>query len=64
MQFHIQNMTCSGCARSVTKAIQTVDAGAIVTADPENHMVEVKTTASRAAIEAALADVGYPAATA
>ncbi|WP_280514618.1 heavy-metal-associated domain-containing protein, partial [Camelimonas fluminis] len=22
MQFHIKNMTCGGCARSVTKAIQ------------------------------------------
>ena len=22
MQFHIENMTCGGCARSVTKAIQ------------------------------------------
>ena len=25
MQFHIENMTCGGCARSVTKAIQSVD---------------------------------------
>ncbi len=64
MQFHIQNMTCSGCARSVTKAIQSVDAGAVVTADPENRKVEVSTAASRSAIEAALADVGYPAAAA
>ena len=25
MQFHIENMTCGGCVRSVTKAIQSVD---------------------------------------
>ncbi len=35
MQFHIQNMTCSGCARSVTMAIRSVDKDAVVTADPK-----------------------------
>ena len=34
MQFHIENMTCGGCVRSVTKAIQSVDPSAEVTADP------------------------------
>jgi copper chaperone len=62
MQLHIENMTCGGCVRSVTKAIQSVDAGAVVSADPESHKVEVTTSAPRAAIEAVLADVGYPAA--
>ncbi len=62
MQFHIENMTCFGCARSVTKAIQSVDAGAVVKADPENRKVEVETSAARAAIEAVLAEAGYPAA--
>ena len=28
MRFHIENMTCGGCARGVTKAIQSVDAEA------------------------------------
>ncbi len=62
MQFHIENMTCFGCARSVTKAIQSVDAGAVVKADPENRKVDVETSATRAAIEAVLAEAGYPAA--
>jgi len=62
MQFHIENMTCFGCARSVTKAIQSVDAGAVVKADPENRKVEVDTSATRAAIEAVLAEAGYPSA--
>ena len=34
MQFHIENMTCGGCARSVTKAIQSVDPTAEVNAIP------------------------------
>lgn len=59
MQFHIENMTCGGCARSVTKAIQSVDPAAEVKADPGTHKVEVITTAARERLAAALADVGY-----
>ena len=47
MQFHIENMTCGGCARSVTKAIQA------------SHKVEVKSAASRDRLVAALTEVGY-----
>ena len=61
MQFHIENMTCGGCVRSVTKAIQSVDASAEVSADPETHKVDVTTTASREKLAAVLADVGYAA---
>jgi len=59
MQFHIENMTCGGCARSVTKAIQSVDPAAEVKADPGTHKVDVTTTAPRERLAAALADVGY-----
>ncbi|NEX48582.1 heavy-metal-associated domain-containing protein [Pseudotabrizicola algicola] len=59
MQFHIENMTCGGCARSVTKAIQSVDPSAEVTADPASHKVEVKSAASRDRLVAALTEVGY-----
>ena len=62
MRFHIENMTCGGCARSVTKAIQSVDPTAVVEADPSARSVAVTTTSPRAAIEAALAEAGYPAA--
>lgn len=63
MQFHIQNMTCFGCARSVTAAIQSVDRDAVVKADPDSRKVEVETSAERAKIEAVLVEAGYPAAT-
>jgi copper chaperone len=59
MQFHIKNMTCGGCARSVTRAIQSVDPEAEVRADPGSHMVEVTSTAPRDQLVAALTEVGY-----
>lgn len=61
MQFHIQNMTCFGCARSVTAAIQSVDKAAMVKADPESRRIEVETSAARAEIEVVLIEAGYPA---
>jgi copper chaperone len=59
MQFHIENMHCGGCVRSVTKAIQSVDPAAEVSADPASHKVEVKSAAARERLVAALTDVGY-----
>ena len=61
MQFQIDIMTCGGCARSVTKAIQSVDAAAQVTVDIPTHTVQVQTTAPQAAVVAALEEAGYPA---
>lgn len=61
MQFRIENMTCFGCARSATKAIQSVDKGAVIKAGPENRKVDAETSAARGAIEAVLAEAGYPA---
>ena len=59
MQFHIETMTCGGCARGVTTAIQRVDATATVQADPPNRRVEVTTTAPRDQIVAALTEAGF-----
>lgn len=60
MQFHIENMTCGGCVRGVTRAIQNVDPQAQVDADPPSRKVEVTTTASREQIEAALREADFP----
>ncbi|OOY26645.1 heavy metal transport/detoxification protein [Thioclava sp. L04-15] len=59
MQFHIETMTCGGCARGVTKAIQSVDPAAEVQADPPARLVEVKTNAPREALAAALTAAGF-----
>ncbi len=61
MRFHVESMTCGGCARSVTKAIQSVDPDARVEADPPNRSISVDSVASPEAILKALDLVGYPA---
>lgn len=60
MQFHIENMTCGGCVRGVTKAIQSVDPQAQINADPPTRKLEVNTSASREQIETVLRDAGFP----
>ena len=60
MQFHLDDMTCGGCARAVTKAIKTVDPDASVVADPPTRRVEVHTSAPEAKIAAALREAGFP----
>lgn len=45
MLLKIENMTCGGCARSVTKAIQSVDPNATVKPDPAARTVKVETAA-------------------
>ena len=64
MQFHLEDMTCGGCANSVTKALQTVDSKAVVSADPAKRQVVIDTSASEASLRAALEEAGYPATTA
>ena len=61
MEFKIENMTCGGCARSVTKAIQSVDPNAEIETNPAARTVRVETTATSQALQKALEDVGYPA---
>ena len=60
MQFHLDDMTCGGCARAVTKAIKTVDPDASVVADPPTRQVEVTTSASRERVITALREAGFP----
>lgn len=61
MELKIQDMVCGGCARSVTKAIQSVDPSAKVDADPATHSVKVETSATPAAILQVLEKAGFPA---
>jgi copper chaperone len=61
MQFKIENMTCGGCASSVTKAIRSVDPSARVTADPGTRTVEIISDQPRDLFESCLEQAGYPA---
>ena len=60
MRFHLPNMSCGGCARSVTRAIASVDANARVAIDQGSRTVEVSTDLSRERVAAALAAAGFP----
>ena len=59
MQFHIETMTCGGCARGVTKTIHKIDPSADVQIDIDKKDVSVTTTAPRDKIAAALTDAGF-----
>ncbi|ELT51233.1 heavy-metal-associated domain-containing protein [Brucella intermedia] len=62
LRFNVPNMTCGGCAKSVKKALESVDPTALVDTFPEKREVVVeKTTASEAEIRAVLEEAGYPA---
>ncbi|KQV36278.1 heavy-metal-associated domain-containing protein [Rhizobium sp. Root1204] len=61
MELKIENMTCGGCARSVTKAIQSVDPNAVIETNPAARIVRVETTASAVVVQKVLDDAGYPA---
>ena len=60
MQFHLEDMTCGGCARTVTKTIQMIDPNAKIVTDPPTRRVEVQTSASQEQIAAALSEAGVP----
>ncbi|WP_134726880.1 heavy-metal-associated domain-containing protein [Paracoccus luteus] len=61
MELRIENMTCGGCAKSVTKAIQSVDPNARIDTNPDARTVTVETTATLAALQQVLEEAGYPA---
>jgi copper chaperone len=56
----VPGMACSTCANKITNAVKTVDANAIVEADPQTKLVNVETQASETAIKEALITAGYP----
>ena len=60
MKFKIENMTCGGCARSVTATVKEVDANAVVNIDVASKIVELD-TAQLDAVLKALDEDGFPA---
>ncbi|MCO8045238.1 heavy-metal-associated domain-containing protein [Acinetobacter bohemicus] len=60
MKFRINNMTCGGCARSVTATIKDLDDHATVVIDVESKLVELQSSRSEAEIVAALTEDGFP----
>lgn len=59
MQFQIDNMTCSGCLRRVTKAKHSVDPRAEAAIDFPNKRERVVSVADESAVAAFLENVGF-----
>lgn len=59
--FYIPNMTCGGCAKSVTKALQSVDPQARIETDPPAREVRVDSALEESDFLTALSEAGYPA---
>lgn len=60
MQFHVADMECQGCARSVTKAVQSVDPKAELNIDLEKRNITITSQQPAATFESALKDAGFP----
>lgn len=61
MKFRIENMTCGGCATSVSKAIASVDPKADISFDISNRVISFESRESEYLFTLALASEGYPA---
>ena len=61
MQFHVENMTCGGCAKSVTAILDGVDSQGDLEIDVPAKTVTFETDRAFIDVQAALAAGGYPA---
>lgn len=61
VQLSVPRMTCGGCARSIVKAIQSVDPTAEVKTDVPNRRVVVQTSADAQALARVIGEAGYEA---
>jgi copper chaperone len=59
INFTIPDMACSACAETLTQAIQTLDAAAVVEANPANKALAVNTSESSERIAEAITQAGY-----
>ena len=56
----IEDMTCGGCVKRITKAVQNLDSSAEINADVETRKVRIETVISaKESITTALAAIGY-----
>ncbi len=58
-ELKVEGMTCGGCAASVKRALQALDANADVNVDLAAKTVKVATAAQLDAVKAAVEDAGY-----
>ncbi len=56
----VTGMTCGGCTKAVTKAIQLQDANATVQVDLATQKVEIESRLDREALINIVTDAGFP----
>jgi len=56
----VTGMTCGGCTKAVTKAIQLQDANATVQVDLATQKVEIESRLDREALITIVTDAGFP----
>ena len=56
----VTGMTCGGCTKAVTRAIQMQDARATVQVDLDSQKVEIDSKLSRDALITIVTDAGFP----
>ena len=59
IDFKVQGMTCGGCARGVTNALQRVDANAVVNIELARKTVSVNSTADVQQLKQAIEKAGF-----
>ena len=60
LNLKVSGMTCGGCIKAVTKAIQAKDPSATVQADLDTQTVSLETTLSQAQASQLITDAGFP----
>ncbi|CAH0350401.1 MULTISPECIES: heavy-metal-associated domain-containing protein [Sphingomonadales] len=59
IDFKVQGMTCGGCVRGVTNALQRVDADAVVNVDLASKTVSVSSAADVQQLKQAIEKAGF-----
>ena len=60
LSLKVSGMTCGGCIKAVTKAIQSQDPQAKVEVDLASQIVSLETALSAAKASQIIADAGFP----
>jgi copper chaperone len=58
-EFHVPEIHCEGCIRSLTSAVRALDAKATLRADLSTKRVRVETSAADEAVAEAFRDAGF-----
>jgi copper chaperone len=59
IELKVEGMTCDGCVRSVTRAVQKADPAARVDVDLAKGLVRIETSAPRDSFTDAIEAAGY-----